>query len=989
MKPIKKHFLTMTLVFLTFFCLLNASLFPVEVYHNVAAANLTNETEIISQTEPEILEDLQHANDEQLDYWAEHLESFDGRKFGYITPARNQYNKNTCWAFAAVGAVEANILRKGIDENATKDNLDLDETIVAYNRHTRDGSHDPLLLTTNDKYNYGQWNQGDSGAVNAFSIMTQGYTLLDENSFHPSVSEDEIKSKLKQSKYYVQSYQSISAEKNEIKRAILKYGAVAFNYCAPTSNQFYSLKSANHTSIIIGWDDNVKSSGFTPLQPDIDGAWIIRNSWGNYAGYNEINGTWCYYISYALPIGGLYTVDLAMSKDYQNIYHYDGDVTISLNKKAGEAQAAVYEAKLSSPTKQEQLKAVMIHVPQDDLNVNIKIYKNLKVNPGNVNDPMNVPDQNTNVMEIQTHLERSGMQTIDLEKAIDLEQGEYFSIVVNCKTKANVSVPVNCAMDSSASINDMTYYFQDGKWISFKNSNSYADSSTDNRTAKIRAITNTIDRETVLDNDLKYARVEIENRLVYYAKDQQLVPKLNVYLDEKLLQQDQDYSLEVQEMNRPGKTAITIVGKGSYKGSRTTYFEIAKATNPPVFINDTMNVYNDIIYLRDIAIPTDWKWVEENTKLEIGMNLVSLIYVGQDKDFYQNLICEIYVNKMNQNPPATIDISSSKIEIIGDYVYTGEPILPNVKVIHDNIELRCNIDYTLAFQNNIAAGIATLIVTGNGRYFNQITQTFVIQKAQWPKEIPNDIIHVNAKIKNLNQISLDCSNWAWKTPNLELTSDYFQTIAVYTGQDINNYSNTQMRITIIREALLDIASISELKLDTTSFVYDGQEKKPIVIAKDGEKTLSLNIDFDVEYLNNKDAGNASVIVKGKNDYTGSKTLYFTISKAKMPIVETTIHCNKKVTKLSDISLPEGFVWENEKMEITGNRITAKAIYIGEDANNYETIELTFEIFIEQQNLSKNSLKKENWIWIGIGTVGVVLVLLWGGLSFIKHKHHQK
>lgn len=198
-----------------------------------------------------------------------------------------------------------------------------------------------------------------------------------------------------------------------------------------------------------------------------------------------------------------------------------------------------------------------------------------------------------------------------------------------------------------------------------------------------------------------------------------------------------------------------------------------------------------------------------------------------------------------------------------------------------------------------------------------------------------------------------------------------------------------MRITIIREALLDIASISELKLDTTSFVYDGQEKKPIVIAKDGEKTLSLNIDFDVEYLNNKDAGNASVIVKGKNDYTGSKTLYFTISKAKMPIVETTIHCNKKVTKLSDISLPEGFVWENEKMEITGNRITAKAIYIGEDANNYETIELTFEIFIEQQNLSKNSLKKENWIWIGIGTVGVVLVLLWGGLSFIKHKHHQK
>ena len=208
----------------------------------------------IDETPPEKLDDLQVADDEQLNYWATNLTKFDGREFNYITPTRNQYTKNTCWVFAAVGAAETNILRKGIDKDATKEKLDFDETIASYNRHTRDGSQDPLFLTTNDTYSYGHWNQGDTGSPNAFSIMTQGYTLLDENNFHSSVSDDVIKSKLKQSKYYVQSYQSIDNDKEAIKKAILKYGSVTFNYSAPKGYIYFDPNaSSNHTSLIIGW----------------------------------------------------------------------------------------------------------------------------------------------------------------------------------------------------------------------------------------------------------------------------------------------------------------------------------------------------------------------------------------------------------------------------------------------------------------------------------------------------------------------------------------------------------------------------------------------------------------------------------------------------------------------------------------------------------------------------------------------------------------
>lgn len=65
-------------------------------------------------------------------------------------------------------------------------------------------------------------------------------------------------------------------------------------------------------------------------------------------------------------------------------------------------------------------------------------------------------------------------------------------------------------------------------------------------------------------------------------------------------------------------------------------------------------------------------------------------------------------------------------------------------------------------------------------------------------------------------------------------------------------------------------------LSTTVYTYNGSAKKPTVTVKDskGKKISAEN--YSVSYSNNTKAGKASVKISFKGNYTGTKTLYFTI-----------------------------------------------------------------------------------------------------------------
>ncbi len=289
--------------------------------------------------------------------------------------------------------------------------------------------------------------------------------------------------------------------------------------------------------------------------------------------------------------------------------------------------------------------------------------------------------------------------------------------------------------------------------------------------------------------------------------------------------------------------------------------------------------------------------------------------------------------------------------VLDDWVYGQSGAAPRV----ENIEEEAAISYSYSTQR-YGNYVATK-PTDAGTYWvkavaeqsqnydrAEATVQFTIEKAEYPPHLPATSVTVERKAATLRSVSLS-EGWEWVDPDMEIDEEMIKAYAIY--KDTQNYKNYRIEITITKLPPKDIGDLS-VNIETGSFVYDGTEKTPQVVAKDGEATLVEGVDFDVRYEDNKLAGKGKAIVTFKNDYAGTAEYEFVILKAQKPSVNTTIRHNKKAVKLSDISLPNGFVWENGDTEISGNRMTAKAVYVGDDADSYETTELTFHVYLGGQ-----------------------------------------
>ncbi len=128
------------------------------------------------------------------------------------------------------------------------------------------------------------------------------------------------------------------------------------------------------------------------------------------------------------------------------------------------------------------------------------------------------------------------------------------------------------------------------------------------------------------------------------------------------------------------------------------------------------------------------------------------------------------------------------------------------------------------------------------------------------------------------------------------------------------------------------------KLSTSSYTYSGSYKKPTVKVYDSAGKRISSSYYTVSYKNNKNVGKAAVTIKFKGNYSGTKTLYFTI-KPKAASVNKLTAGKKKLTVKLNRSLKQSTGYQ---IQYSTSKKFSKSATKTKTIKSYKTTSLTIK-----------------------------------------------
>lgn len=319
---------------------------------------------------------------------------FNLKDWGLVTPVKNQGSMGSCWAFGAAGAFESAFLK------ATNITLDISENNIQnmglfYSLYGNSELSEAGTYYTSAAY-FLSW----LGAINSPDDVYDELGKISSLSFSPNA-------------YHVVDAIFINvSDKNAIKEALIKYGALNLFVCgADSADQSYNNvyksvynanKTGNHYVTLVGWNDTFSKDHFTKTPPG-DGAWICKNSWGTDWGDNGY-----FYLSYydnSLKESDVVGFVIENTENYEKLYQVEVGGFDGYNTKFTE-----YEDVFVS-NGGDIISAVGSFFEKAGTAYTISIY---------VSD---------NLVYTQSgKVNRSGYNTIKLNKCIAVEDGSVFSV---------------------------------------------------------------------------------------------------------------------------------------------------------------------------------------------------------------------------------------------------------------------------------------------------------------------------------------------------------------------------------------------------------------------------------------------------------------------------------------------------------------------------------------------------------------------------------
>ena len=275
-----------------------------------------------------------------------------------------------------------------------------------------------------------------------------------------------------------------------------------------------------------------------------------------------------------------------------------------------------------------------------------------------------------------------------------------------------------------------------------------------------------------------------------------------------------------------------------------------------------------------------------------------------------------------------------------EFTYNGEEIKPEVSVSFDLdygwVELTEGLDYELLFDDCVNAGKKTITIRGKGQYTGEAKAFYRIEPLDLSDKefrdnmtcsIP-DLVYTGSALEPQIAIS-------FKGKPLQVGKDFSidgyenrtgasqSTYVTIKGMG-NFYSHADLYYRILKA---DISNAAIEPIPDCVYFYGDEQCPQPKLTYMGKAVPSDQ--YNVEYLNNRRVGTATMIITGGDNFTGTKTVTFQIvskDKAPRPVLRSLRAGKRSITvNWKEVKSPGGFMVTGYQVQYSTDKHFKKQI----------------------------------------------------------------